>query len=390
MIHGPAIRTLAAALACASCLPFAPPARAQGSPPHHAVSLQFLHPIATSPDPETSTSFRLSLLYGRSGRVNGLDLNAVAGVASGRVTGLQLAGLYNGNRATFGGIAATAGVNHLRGGGTGAQLAFLANYDEEAFAGAQVAGILNYTDDGFAGAQVSGVMNLNDRAGTFLQLASVANVNAGPFAGVQVSAFLNAANDAIGGGQIALANYAETMNGFQVGLVNTGTRFHGLKVGVLNTGREVTGTTVGLVNMDADSRREWLFYGTNVALANVGFRTVLNRWSSVVSAGYGDAQGDIGETLFLAWNFGRNFPLAPRWDLTVDVGFQHVIPQKSDDPGENDRLQYALQARALGEYRLNDGLGLFGAVGSSTRYAAYDSGAPHETDFHFGAGVVLY
>ena len=56
---------------------------------------------------------------------------------------------------------------------------------------------------------------------------------------------------------------------------------------------------------------------------------------------------------------------------------------------ENPRLQYALQARALGEHRLNDGLGLFGAVGSSTRFAEYASDAPSETDFHFSAGVVL-
>jgi hypothetical protein len=133
-----------------------------------------------------------------------------------------------------------------------------------------------------------------------------------------------------------------------------------------------------------------MFYGSNVALLNVGFRTVLNRWSSVVSAGYLDVQGDVDQTFFLAWNFGRNIPLNDRWDLTLDLGFQHIIPQKSDEPGANDRLQYALQARALAERRLNDRLGLFGAAGSSTRYAAYSSDASSETDFHFSAGVVLY
>jgi hypothetical protein len=142
--------------------------------------------------------------------------------------------------------------------------------------------------------------------------------------------------------------------------------------------------------MDKDSRKEWMFYGSNISLLNVGYRTVLNDWSSVVSLGYLDVQGDIEQAMTLAWNFGRNFPLNEKWDLTLDLGYMHIIPNKTDNPAENDRLQYALQVRALGEYRLNDDLGLFGAVGSSTRYAEYTSGAPSETDFHFSAGVVLY
>jgi hypothetical protein len=359
-------------------------------PPHQFASLQFLHPVATSPDPDTATNFRLSALYGRSGRVKGLDLNAVAGVASGDVTGLQFSGIYSGNRRGFSGVSGTFGVNHLQGGGSGVQAAFLANYDEDAFAGLQLAGVLNYTDHGFAGVQLSGVMNLNDRAGSFAQIGTVANVNAGPFAGVQIAGFLNAATNSASGAQLAIVNFAENMSGFQVGVFNTGTRFHGLKVGLVNTGLEVTGTTVGLVNMDRTSRREWVFYASNTSLYNIGFRTVLNRWSSIVSTGYFDVQGDIEKTWFLAWNFGRNIPLNDRGELTVDLGLQHIIPQKSTDPAENDRLQYALQVRALGEYRLNDGWGLFGAVGSSTRYAEYASDAPSETEFHFSAGVVLY
>lgn len=379
-----------AACTITACLAVPTASRAQEPPPHHFASLQFLHPIATSPDPETSTSFRLSLLYGRSGRVKGLDLNAVAGVTSGDVTGLALSGLLNRVGGGFGGFAGTVGVNNMAGGSAGLQVAGLANWNQDAFTGVQMASVLNYTDRGFAGAQISGVINLNDRAGTFAQVASVANVNAGPFAGVQVSAFLNAANSTASGGQLAILNFAEDMSGVQVGFFNMGRRFHGLKIGVVNTGYEITGTTIGLVNRDLDSRKEWMFYASNISLGNIGYRTVLNHWSSVVSMGYGDAQGDIDQTLFFAWNFGRNIPLNDKWEMTLDLGFQHIIPKKSNEPDENDRLQYALQARALGEYRLNDGLGLFGAVGSSTRYAEYASDAPSETDFHFSAGVVLY
>ena len=218
----------------------------------------------------------------------------------------------------------------------------------------------------------------------------MANVNAGPFAGFQLAAFLNAANSQIGGGQLAIVNFAERMNGVQVGVFNMSSEFHGLKVGLVNTSQQFSGTAVGLINMDRTSRKEWMFYGANLSLLNIGFRTVLNRWSSIVSVGYGDVQGDVAETLFLGWNFGRNIPLSRRWDLTIDLGFQHIIPRKSDSKADNDRLHYSLQARALAEYHLNDHLGLVGSVGSRTVYSSYTSGATNETDVHFTAGIVLY
>lgn len=371
-------------------LSLAPTAQAFEPPPHHFASLQLLHPLATSPDPESTTNFRFSVFYGRSGGVHGLDVNMVAGYTSGDVTAFQLNGLYSGTGGIFRGMSSTLGVTHVRGGGAGFQFSGLANYNEDALAGLQMSGVLNYVDRGFAGAQVSGVLNLNDGGGTFLQAASVANINAGPFAGFQISAFMNAANSQIGGGQLAIINFAENMRGVQIGVVNMSTVFHGLKVGILNTGQEFGGTAIGLVNMDNTSRKEWMFYASNLSLVNIGFRTVLNNWSSIVSTGYGDAQGDVGESLFFGWNFGRNIPLTARWDLTVDLGYQHIIPKTSSNPAENDRLHYSLQARALGEYHLNEKLGLVGSVGSSTVYSEYSSDADSKTDFHFIAGIVLY
>lgn len=358
--------------------------------PHHFASLQLFHPLATSPDPETTTNFRLSVLYGRSGGVHGLDLNLVTGVTSGDVLALQATGLYSRTGGLFQGLSVTGGLSHLESGGAGFQIAGLANYDEDAFAGLQMAGILNYTDRGFAGAQLSSVLNVNDGAGTFLQLATLANINAGPFAGFQASVFLNAANSRMGGGQLGILNFAESMNGVQVGVFNMAREFHGLRVGIVNTGHEIGGTAIGLVNRDLHSRKEWLFYGSNLSLVNIGYRTVLNDWSSVVSTGYGDAKGDVGETLFFGWNFGRNIPLNDQWDLTVDLGFQHIIPKAVNNPLENDRLHYALQARLLGDYRLTDHLGLVGSVGASSVFSEYTSDASSETDFHFTAGIVLY
>ena len=376
------------ALLAALAVPLA--ALADGPPPHHFASLQLLHPVATSVNPETTTNFRLSVLYGRSGEVYGLDLNGVASYTSGDVTAFQLNGLYSGTGGLFKGMSATLGLTHTKRGAAGFRLSGLGNYNEDAFAGVQMAGVLNYTRRGLAGAQISSILNINDGAGTFLQMASVANVNVGPFAGLQLSVFMNAANNRMSGGQLGVVNYGETMNGVQVGVFNTSNQFHGLKVGVVNSSQEFSGTAIGLVNMDNQSRKEWLFYGSNLSLVNIGFRTVLNRWSSIISTGYFDLQGDVDESLFFGWNFGRNIPLNRKWDLTIDVGYQHIIPQASNNRAENDRLHYSLQARALVDYHLKDNLGLVGSVGSSTVFSEYSSDATNETDFHFTAGIVLY
>jgi len=363
---------------------------AQSVGSHHFLTLQFLHPAATSPNPETSATVRLSVLYGRSGGINGLDLNLGAAVTSGDVTAFQATGLYSQVGGRFQGLSITGGMQNLRSDGVGFLFTLGANHIEGNFVGLQSAGLLNLNRGHFAGAQVSGLVNLNDGAGTFLQLASAANVNAGPFAGLQLSAFLNAANSTIGGGQIALLNFADRMNGFQVGAVNLGREFHGLQVGVLNFNREFSGTPIGLINMANDDRREWHFTATNLSLLNIGFRTVLNGWSSVVNFGRGDMQGDVENAWFVGWHYGHLLLTRPSWELTLDVGYEHIIPEKSDNPDDNDRLHYALQARLLGDWKIKDHLGIIGAVGLSTVFDEYSTNAASKTDALITGGIVLY
>ncbi|MDX2472740.1 MAG: hypothetical protein QNL91_03455 [Candidatus Krumholzibacteria bacterium] len=354
------------------------------------VSLQFLHPVATSPDPESSANVRLSVIYGRSRHINGLDLNGGVGVTSGDVSAFQATGLYNGVGGRFQGLGLTGGLQHLRGDGVGFLFTLGANYTEGNFVGVQSAGLLNLGRSHFAGAQISGLANLNDGSGTFLQLASGANVNAGAFAGLQISAFMNAANSTIAGGQIGLLNFADNMHGFQVGAINLTRVFDGVQVGILNCGRDFTGTPIGLINMSNDDRREWHFTASNLSLVNVGFRTVLNGWSSIVSFGHGDAQGDVKSSYFLGWHYGHLLLTRPNWELTFDLGYEHIIPTKSDNPDENDNLHFALQARLMGDWRVKDHLGIIGAVGTSTVFDEYTTHATSKTDALITGGIVLY
>ena len=96
--------------------------------PSHAVDLHFLHPLATSPDPETDTTVRLSLLWARSHTVKALDLGLVASGTSGDVTGLQWATAYADVGGDLRGVAGTMGVHRVGGDARGIQFSVLAGW----------------------------------------------------------------------------------------------------------------------------------------------------------------------------------------------------------------------------------------------------------------------
>lgn len=356
---------------------------------HQVASLQLLHPVATSRNPETSTHFRVGLLYARSGKIRGADFTVIAGKTSGTMRGLQYTGAYSEVGGEFIGFGLTGGVHNLRDDGTGLQISGLANYVEGMFSGFQYAGFLNYTHGGMFGAQFSGLMNINDGYGGFCQVSGVANVNVEGFSGIQVAFFINHANSEIAGGQLGMLNFAEDMYGAQIGVINLSRQFEGLQVGILNFNRHFEGMPIGLVNFATGSRREWVFSGGTTTAGMVGFRTVVNNWSSIVSAGWGDLQGDVEDNYLLGWHFGRCFPLNDKWSLTADLGFQHIIRTTSDNDQDNVSPHYTLQARLTGEYRASSNIGIFAGAGMSTAFSEYSSHAMSTTDPLLMGGISI-
>ena len=357
--------------------------------PSHAVSLQFLHPIATSPNPETDTAVRLSLLWGRSARVSILDLSLVAAATSGDTRGLQLVGLYGGVGGDLRGVGVTAGVHLVQHDVRGVQWSGLASWTGGEVSGFQFSSFMNYAGEGVRGVQLSGLLNVNDGPGSFLQLASVANVNVGSYHGLQLAGFVNHANSEFSGFQVATLNYADTANGAQIGLINISRDMSGLQLGVVNASKSLDGVPVGLFNFSDDSNSDWLVFASNLSLANLGFRTEVGGWTSIVSAGYGDVQGSQEEAGTLAWNYGRRIIGDREKALGVDIGWIHIMPHSSEDPDVNDQLHGALQARLTGDLTLSGGFGLWAAVGASVVIDSYRSGAQSETEPLFAGGVVL-
>ena len=184
---------------------------------------------------------------------------------------------------------------------------------------------------------------------------------------------------------------AVDLKGAQVGLINIVGEAHGVQLGVLNLSRHHHGVPIGLINVDTDfGGTDWVIFGSNLATVGTGVRTTVNRWYSVLWAGYGDQQGDITETGFLGWNYGYSFDLGKHWSLGVDLGFVNIMPESKDDPELNDSLHYALQARALVEVRLGRKMSVFAGGGVSSVYSEYSTNAQKETEPNVVLGISLF
>lgn len=361
-----------------------------GEPNHQAVNFTLYYPVGTNQDPDVTTNFRLSLIYGRVGAVRGVDLNTGVSIVQRDVQGLQATILYSEVRGRFSGLAVTGLMNRFQDDVTGVQIAGLTNINNGRMTGVQYAPLFNFVGGGLSGVQMATVFNSTKGDGGFLQLAGVANTHEGDFRGLQIGG-ANFTTSRIAGAQIGVVNMAMEVRGLQAGPISIAGEAHGVQLGALNIARRNEGVPVGLINIDEEAGGvDWIIQGSNLAAVSTGVRTTVNNWYSVFSTGYGDQQGDVEDSLFLGWNYGYGFRLGRAWTLGADLGFVHIIPRSQDDPTLNDALHFAVQARLLIEARLGRNEALFAGGGVSSIYSDYSSSAQQETEPHVVLGISLF
>lgn len=366
------------------------PAIAPAEPGHHAVNLALLYPISTNRDPDISTNLRLSLLYGRVGSVQGLDLNGIAALTSGDVKGVQLTGVYSQVGGDMKGIQWTGAVNYVRGDVGGLQIAYLGDVDRGAMTGLQFGGLFNLVGGSLYGAQAAGIVNIVDGDASFIQWSGIAGSVGGDFEGFQASGGYNFVGGTMAGVQLAVVNFATGAAGVQAGGANFATTARGLQLGVFNWAREQHGVPVGMVNATAGGKISWVTYASNLSPFNTGVETEVRGYYSMLTAGGHDSKGDVKDALVLTWNYGRAFPVGPKTRIGIDLGFSHYIPAKENDPALNDRLHYAIQARGLVERRFNPKTAAFVGGGVARIFSEYSADATGETEPIFFGGVSLY
>jgi hypothetical protein len=371
-------------------LAVAGPVHAQ-SVTHQAVNLSFLYPLSTNRTPDVSSSFRLSLFYGRLHDIRGLDLNLGASLLSGDMRGVQLTGLYSQVGGDLKGLAVAVGPNYVMGDVEGMEFSFFPNVVTGTMSGFQYSWMINLVQEEVSGAQLSAILNQAGGGGGFLQLSAVANAAGRDFEGVQLAAGFNYTNGSLTGVQTGLANAAVEMHGLQVGMLNFTEVQHGLQVGALNVNGESGGVPVGLINYSKEGgQADWVSYASSLSLANTGVRTIVNRFYSMFTVGVDDVDEGYADTAFLSWQYGYRIPLARAFDLGFDLGYTHIMPKKSDDVDVNDNLHFAIQARVLAELRFSRRFSVFAGGGLSDIFSAYSSSATSEIKPLAVAGISVF
>lgn len=353
--------------------------------PWHPVSLHFLHPLATSPDPATRTGVRLSVLWGQSRSVSGVDLGLVATGTVADVRGLQMASFYAGVGGDLRGLGYTWGLHRVGRNVHGFQFGAVASWTEGVVHGLQSATLLGYTGNGFRGAQVSAFVTINDGSGRWAQLGSVASATVGDFLGAQFSGILNYTGETLSGSQVAFFNHAGQLRGVQMGVINLAGRASGLQLGMVNVSEEMHGLPVGLVNLSDDGIAELVVYATTVSLANAGLRTEVNGWRSTLAGGWYEWDARQSRAGSLSWHFGRLLWGDRQRNLGLDLGLVHLIPVHVGKRA-GERLHPSWQMRLTGDWMVGERWGLHGALGIASRAEAYD--AESESETLLAAGVV--
>lgn len=381
------LRARALALAVAFVLPAVPASAAQGKSP---IVLSLLYPIATNRDPQVATSVHLSVLYGRVGSVHGLGVHGLATLTGGDVRALQLTGVYSQIYGKASGILLTGAASYVMGDASGIHVSGIANLAKGKLRGLQWAGLVNMAGSGMTGIQATTLFNLADGTARGFQLAGAGNATGGSFDGWQVAPGFNYVNGNLVGLQFGGVNMAVASEGTQIGVANFTTTARGLQVGAYNSATEQKGVPFGMVNLAKNGDADWITYGSNLGAVNTGIYTSVRRFYSMLTAGLPDVQGDVSHALILTWNYGYALPAGRRTSIGLDLGFAHYIPEKVDDPNENDRLHFSLQARAMVERTFSPKAKGFIGGGVARISSEYRMDAPFETEPLVFGGVALY
>jgi hypothetical protein len=178
------------------------------------------------------------------------------------------------------------------------------------------------------------------------------------------------------GVQLGFGNSAGEVEGVQAGFANFAGPVHGTQIGFWNKSRSMDGVPVGVVNLSTESgSHDWVAYASNYAAINVGLRTTVAGWSSMLTMGVSDLEDDRSDTVFFGWHYGQMYQVSSTWRFGADLGFVHVIPQPSDEAGVNDDLHFAIEPRLLAERAMGPKWRLFAGAGMTAIASEYSSEA---------------
>jgi hypothetical protein len=345
----------------------------------YSVNLSLWYPVSINKTKHDTVNLNLSLLYGRVGYVNGLDLSLIASVITHDLEGVQLCGLAgvigetgrglqfspltNVTGESFTGIQATGIVNIVGDRISGIQFAGLMNIAGESGSGIQASGLFNIVGKNYSGIQICGGFNISGSDFTGLQAVGLFNIVGERAEGVQAAGLFNITGGTLRGLQVAAFNIAANSAGAQVGIVNVAGETNGLQLGLVNyTKEENTGVPIGPVNLARNGRVRGLAWGGSHVAVTGGAKFQIDRLFSLLTLGAGNLNDNISESLTYGFHYGMTFP-AGRLTLNPDIGYRYRDNKPLFKHTEEEPNQHMLEARLILGIPLSEKLSLMLGAG---------------------------
>ena len=326
-------------------------------------------------------------LNSRMNRLNGIGVNVLGATTKRSVHGVQASGLFNITGEDLRGIQA-AGITNVTGANLwGASLSGLVGIVGADVNGLMVSGGVNIVGEGVQGIAASGLVNVLGGDSEGVQLAGISNISGGSTGGLQLAGLFNVSGGDLVGFQIsALLNVAaHEIRGMQVGMLNVAKDAKGLQVGLFNFyGNKLDGFQLGLINANPHTRIQLLLSGGTSTLANVSLRFKNPTYYTIL--GVGSKYHELHPfNLSLTYRAGVALPIANAWELSSDVGYQHIETFKNSNTV--NRLMN-LQARLNCEWQLQRNVGIILTTGYEQAYTYRNQHHLHKGLF-FELGTAL-
>lgn len=302
----------------------------------------------------------------------GLQVAGISHIVGGKVQGLQVAGITNVNGSQVQGISLSGLVNITAQQADGLTGAALVNIVGEDMRGASLGGLLNIVSKEASGVHVGGIALISERQ-KGLNVGGLVNVNSDRLQGVQIA---------------GLGNITSHFQGAQIALCNVAVRARGLQIGLINYYKDnLDGFQIGLVNANPHTRLQLMAYGGTATLANVAVKFKNELFYTVLGMGFYPIEERTHFSASALYRAGLEYPIAPQWYISGDLGYQHIETFRNHHHGLPARL-YSLQARVNLTYHFNNRWGLFvsGGYGGERHYGR---NLTHSKGVIAEAGVVV-
>jgi len=298
--------------------------------------------------------YQTSLTPGLSSRgmmssqvVNHFSLNVIGGYTAG-LDGVEFAYIFNINRLDVRYLQ-IAGLFNVTGGNfTGVQIGGIGNNVLKKVKGLQMAAIYNMVTDSVKGVQIGGIFNSSKSSVTGVQTAGILNYARKNSSGFRIAGISNITGDTASGAQIAgILNKARVMNGFSFGIIN-----------VADT---LNGYALGLLNLSKNGYHKTLAYSSDIAPANVGFKTGNQKLYAILSAGINP--GSNATYFALGYGVGHEFVFNDRYSVSAEIWSQTLQADKWKNSHQVSRIN------ALFNYQLRQKVALFAGPSFNLLYS---------------------